>query len=214
MDEYALGAVRGARPPASATATSGQPGCPASTTSKSSWRPAAPRPTTLDGGPGSRPRPTRPPASPRKGIAAHVYDVNDVRPGRLWAATMLSDLVNLGARDEDAYLSVHPTFGPWYAMRALVVFDGPLVQDEARLALPRREVPDTPERRRSRGKPRGGPGEPGPRRWIKMRSCSRRTTPSGTAPTSYATTTRRTWRSSTRRCVDEWRGCRVARADA
>jgi len=103
----------------------------------------------------------------------YIYDAADTRPGHVFAATKLANLVNLGELDEDAFLCVHPVYGPWFALRAIIVLNiGVTDADLAAMQLPPVEIEDNPDRRRKlkEAKADAFAHRDSSEKWIKLRS--------------------------------------------
>ena len=57
-------------------------------------------------------------------FGTEAYYAHEPPPRRV-AMQRLADLSALAPLSETTHLNVHPEYGPWIALRALVVFDGP-----------------------------------------------------------------------------------------
>ncbi|KAF0695996.1 Aste57867_13209 [Aphanomyces stellatus] len=59
--------------------------------------------------------------------AEKVYWVHDMAPGKMIAAIRMVVASGFASFSSEAHLSVHPTYGPWFGLRAAIVFpcDGP-----------------------------------------------------------------------------------------
>ncbi|KAL3699933.1 hypothetical protein R1sor_017955 [Riccia sorocarpa] len=57
------------------------------------------------------------------GVKAAVYWDYDTRPGRLVAMQRLACISGVAYLNEEAHLCVHKQFGPWFALRAVVLFE-------------------------------------------------------------------------------------------
>ena len=76
------------------------------------------------------------------GLRCHVFWVMDVEPGRLISAQKLAELVNLAWVNKDAAIAVHPEYGAWFALRAVLVFDTQLpleLEEDLRPPAPARD---------------------------------------------------------------------------
>jgi hypothetical protein len=54
-----------------------------------------------------------------------VHWPNEMRPGRIVAFQRLAAAIGLAYLDPESQLCVHPSLGPWFALRAMIVLDLP-----------------------------------------------------------------------------------------
>ena len=59
------------------------------------------------------------------------FDSHDTSPGKLVAIQRAAHVAGVAHLDEKCHLAIHEKYGPWIALRALLVFDGVRGPDEA-----------------------------------------------------------------------------------
>ena len=86
-----------------------------------------------------------------------VFDSHDTSPGKLVAIQRAAHVAGVAHLDEKCHLAIHEKYGPWIALRALLVFDGVRGPDEAHRPPPPPNPLATSEAARARGRGvRGG----------------------------------------------------------
>lgn len=71
------------------------------------------------------------------------FPSNDIRPGRLVHLQLLADIVGLAQYVKEVKICVHPKYGPWFALRGLLVFPnvkGPDISEKQKAV---RNIADT-----------------------------------------------------------------------
>ena len=56
-------------------------------------------------------------------VAHRTFYAHETKPGRLVAVQRMAHVAGVAHLDERCHLSIHPTLGPWFALRAVVVLD-------------------------------------------------------------------------------------------
>jgi hypothetical protein len=62
-------------------------------------------------------------AAPSSAAPHRVFYSHETKPGRLVAVQRMAHVAGVAHLDERCHLSIHPKFGPWFALRAVVVLD-------------------------------------------------------------------------------------------
>ena len=70
------------------------------------------------------------------GRTARVFDAHDTSPGKLVAIQRAAHVAGVAHLDEKCHLAIHPRYGPWIALRALLVFDDIRGPDETHRSPP------------------------------------------------------------------------------
>jgi methylmalonic aciduria homocystinuria type C protein len=66
-----------------------------------------------------------------------VFHSNDTTPGKLVAIQRMAHVAGVAHLDEKCHLAIHPVYGPWIALRAVLVFDDiPGPEDAQRVPVP------------------------------------------------------------------------------
>ena len=72
----------------------------------------------------------------RTASVVRVFDAHDTSPGKLVAIQRAAHVAGVAHLDEKCHLAIHPRYGPWIALRALLVFDDIRGPDETHRSPP------------------------------------------------------------------------------